>query len=96
MQPPGPQLVDAFAEVAEAARKHGVGAVRATVRYAGDAYESIVGRWRDEAWRGMVALAFEKGLGISTPIQAPRPQTEGVHHRSAGFYSREITLGAAE
>ncbi len=93
VHPPGRYLVDAFAEVAEAARPHGVGAVRAAVRYAGDAYEHIVGRWADPAWRAMVAIALDKGLGVGVPDAADRSEAApAVRHRSAGFYSRELTI----
>jgi hypothetical protein len=101
--PPSDGLLDAFVEVLEPTwRSDSDPAIQTSIEWAAEAYEYLVGRWPDPRWRVLVSIALDVGVRgrASAPTRAPTPAPKangnGRRHRSAGSYSRELTLGGVE
>lgn len=97
--PPSDGLLDAFVEVLEPTwQSDSEAAERTSIEWAADAYEYLVGRWPDPRWRVLVSIAMD--VGVRGRAAAPAPATAKPasrrRHRSAGSYSRELTLGGVE
>lgn len=93
--PPTPDLVEAFTELMRSTWTGGsTAAVRACIRDAGDVYEYVVGRWGSPRWRALLAVAFDVGVLNKRLVLDDEPGAER-RHRSAGYYSRDVLLGAA-